>query len=64
MRRLIISDLHMGSLFSRENKILKLLTEEEFDELILGGDIIDFIKVPKFTKTSLEIFNILSISIL
>jgi len=60
MRRLIISDLHMGSLFSRENKILKLLTEEEFDELILGGDIIDFIKVPKFTKTSLEIFNILS----
>ena len=60
MRRLIISDLHMGSLFSRENKILKLLAEEEFDELILGGDIIDFIKVPKFTKTSLEIFNILS----
>lgn len=60
MRRLVISDLHMGSLFSRENKILKLLKEEKFDELILGGDIIDFIKVPKFTKTSLEIFNILS----
>ena len=60
MRRLVISDLHMGSLFSRENKILNLLKEEKFDELILGGDIIDFIKVPKFTKTSLEIFNILS----
>ena len=60
MRRIILSDLHLGSLFSRENKILNFLKTEKFDELILAGDIIDFIKVPKFTKCSLEIFNILS----
>ena len=58
MRRLIISDLHMGSLFSREEKIIKLLKTEKYDELILGGDIIDFIKIPKFTKKSAEIFSI------
>lgn len=59
MRRLIISDLHIGSLFSREDDIVNLLKKEKYDELILGGDIIEFIKIPKFTKKSLEIFNIL-----
>ena len=59
MRRLIISDLHMGSLFSREEKIIKLLKSEKYDELVLGGDIIDFIKIPKFTKKSAEIFSLI-----
>ena len=59
MRRLIISDLHIGSLFSREEKIIKLLKSEKYDELVLGGDIIDFIKIPKFTKKSAEIFSII-----
>lgn len=48
----------MGSLFSREEKIIKLLENETYDELILGGDIIHFIKIPKFTKKSAEIFSI------
>ena len=57
MRRLIISDLHIGSMFSKENDILRVLKNESYDELILAGDIIDFIRIPKFTKKSLDIFN-------
>lgn len=59
MRRLIISDLHIGSMFSKENDILSVLKKETYDELILAGDIIDFIRIPKFTKKSLDIFNFL-----
>ena len=59
MRRLIISDLHIGSMFSKENDILRILKNEKYDELILAGDIIDFIRIPKFTKKSLDIFNYL-----
>lgn len=59
MRRLIISDLHIGSMFSKENDILRVLKNENYDELILAGDIIDFIRIPKFTSKSLNIFNYL-----
>ena len=52
MRRLIISDLHLGSLFVNEDDLIKLLSEEKYDELILAGDIIDFLRIPKFTKKS------------
>jgi len=56
--RLVISDLHLGSAFSKEEKIYKLLMETDFDELILAGDIIDFIKVPTFTKHSAKLFDL------
>ena len=59
MRRLIISDLHIGSMFSKENDIIYVLKNESYDELILAGDIIDFIRIPKFTKKSLDIFSFL-----
>ena len=59
MKRLIISDLHIGSYFSKEKDIIKLLENTKYDELILAGDIIDFIKIPKFTENSLKIFDII-----
>ena len=43
--RLIISDLHIGSLHAKEDLLCDMLEEVHFDELILAGDIIDFIKV-------------------
>jgi UDP-2,3-diacylglucosamine pyrophosphatase LpxH len=55
--RLIISDLHLGSHNSKEKEILELLKNKEFDELILAGDVIDFIKIPTFTKITHSIFN-------
>jgi len=58
--RLVISDLHLGSYYSKEKKLYDLLKSVEFDELILAGDVIDFIKVPMFTKTSYKIFDLLS----
>jgi len=58
--RLVISDLHIGSHNSKEEQILELLQTVEFDELILAGDIIDFIKVPTFTKMTAKIFSYLS----
>ena len=57
MKILIISDLHLGSRFSNELSILELLNTEDYDELILAGDIIDFIRIPKFTKNTLKILN-------
>jgi len=58
-KRLIISDLHIGTVFSKETKIKELLFEQDFDELILAGDIIDFIKIPSFTEESASIFDFL-----
>ena len=58
--RLVISDLHLGSMHSKEEKILELLQTVEFDELILAGDVVDFIKVPTFTKSTAKIFSLLS----
>ena len=59
-RRLVISDLHVGSAFSRETELLQLLKTVEFDELILAGDVIDFMRVPFFSEKSAEIFEHLS----
>ena len=57
--RLIISDLHLGSLHAKEDEICEMLNEIEFDELILAGDIIDFIKVPTFTKRTIKFIETL-----
>ena len=57
--RLIISDLHLGSLHAKEDKICEMLDEIEFDELILAGDIIDFIKIPTFTKRTIKLIETL-----
>jgi len=59
-KRLIVSDLHIGSLYSKEKELLAFLKSVEFDELILAGDVIDFIKVPEFTLESSEIFKYLT----
>ena len=56
-KRLIISDLHLGSVYSKEQKIHQLLSTLEYDELILAGDIIDFIKIPTFTRYSAKLFE-------
>ena len=57
--RLIISDLHLGSLHSKEDQLCQMLNEVEFDELILAGDIIDFIKIPTFTKRTVKFIEML-----
>ena len=59
MKRVVISDLHIGSWNSREKELVDFLQTVECDELILAGDIIDFIKVPTFTKRSAELFKII-----
>ena len=55
--RLIVSDLHFGSHNSKEKEFYNFIKNKKFDELILAGDIIDFIKVPSFTENSYNIFN-------
>jgi UDP-2,3-diacylglucosamine pyrophosphatase LpxH len=57
--RLIISDLHIGSLHAKEDLLCDMLEEIHFDELILAGDIIDFIKVPTFTKRTIKFIEAL-----
>ena len=57
MKRIIISDTHIGSKFYRADELLEFLKEEDFDQLILAGDIIDFIKIPMFTERCAEILR-------
>ena len=57
--RLIISDLHLGSFYSKEESLCEMIESIEFDELILAGDIIDFIKIPTFTKRTIRFIETL-----
>jgi len=57
MKRIVISDTHIGSTFYKASVLLEFLKSENYDELILAGDIIDFIKIPIFTERCLEIIS-------
>ncbi len=59
MKRVIISDLHIGSKYADEKKLLQFLNNLDCVELILAGDIIDFIKIPTFTEQSYALFKII-----
>ena len=60
MKRIIISDTHIGSKFYKSEELLSFLKSEEYDQLILAGDIIDFIKIPVFTERCMEVFNVIN----
>ena len=57
MKRVIISDTHIGTRFYNSDALLRFLQSEDCDEIILAGDIIDFIKIPVFTERCLQILN-------
>tara|TARA_B100001250_G_scaffold401497_1_gene413459 strand:- start:15631 stop:16332 length:702 start_codon:yes stop_codon:yes gene_type:complete len=57
VKRVVISDLHIGSAYCRELELLRFLDGLECDELILAGDIVDFVKIPVFSEFSLAIMN-------
>lgn len=57
MKRVIISDLHIGSKYYKAEELASFLGEIDYDELILAGDIIDFIKVPVFTERAQRIIE-------
>ena len=59
MRRIIISDTHLGSSFYMSDDLLAFLSNERMDQLILAGDIIDFIKVPTLTKNCAQILEVI-----
>ena len=60
MKRVIISDTHIGTKFYKSKELLSFIESEDFDELILAGDIIDFIKIPVFTERCLKILEKIS----
>ena len=57
MKRLIISDTHIGSRFCRKQELIGLLREKKYDQLILNGDIIEFLKIPTFTPLVMDLFK-------
>lgn len=57
MKRLIVSDTHIGSRFCRKDQLLSLLKNKKYDQLILNGDIIEFLKVPTFAPIVMEIIR-------
>lgn len=57
MKRLIISDTHIGSRFCKKRELIKLLKTTKYDQLILNGDIIEFLKIPTFTPLVMDIMR-------
>ena len=57
MKRVVISDTHIGTKFYKSEELLAFLEDLSCDELILAGDIIDFIKIPVFTERCLQIIE-------
>jgi UDP-2,3-diacylglucosamine pyrophosphatase LpxH len=57
MKRVIISDTHIGTRFYKAEELLQFIKSVDCDELILAGDIIDFIKIPVFTSRCIEILS-------
>ena len=57
MKRVVISDLHIGSAYCKEEELSQFLNGLECDEIILAGDIVDFVKIPIFSELSLEILR-------
>ncbi len=62
MKRIVISDIHIGSRYYKGELLIEFLKNEEYDELILAGDIIDFIRVPLFTSRAIEIAEAIDFS--
>lgn len=58
MKRLIISDTHIGSKFYKEEELCEFLSSAKYDQLILNGDIIEFLKIPTFTTWAMNILKI------
>ena len=58
--RLIVSDTHLGTVHSKEEALLDLLRRMQYDELILAGDIFEFLRQPIFTKATREIIELIS----
>ena len=54
---MVVSDLHFGSHNSKEEDFFEFIKNKKFDELILAGDVIDFIKIPSFTEHTYNILN-------
>jgi len=57
MKRVIISDTHIGSRFYKADQLLEFLKSIEYDQIILAGDIIDFIRIPVFTERCMEVLS-------
>ena len=57
MKRVIVSDIHIGSKNYKAKELTTFLQKVEYDQLILAGDIIDLIKIPSFTKRFIEIIK-------
>lgn len=62
MKRVIISDVHIGSKSYNGDELAVFLKSQEYDQLILAGDIIDFIKIPTFTSKFINIFRSIDFS--
>lgn len=62
MKRIIISDIHIGSKYYKSKELILFLRSAKYDQLILAGDIIDFIKVPLFSDRAIEIVNAIDFS--
>jgi UDP-2,3-diacylglucosamine pyrophosphatase LpxH len=62
MKRIIISDTHIGSKYYKAVELTNFLKNVDYDELILAGDIVEMIRIPLFNKRVLEIAQAINFS--
>ena len=55
--RLVISDTHLGSAYTKEKELSDLLSSVDYDELVLAGDFIEFLRRPVFTESTSQILK-------
>ncbi|MFA6432549.1 MAG: metallophosphoesterase family protein [Candidatus Paceibacterota bacterium] len=57
---LLISDIHLGSKVCRPEKVLRVLRETHFKNLIVNGDLFDSADIEKLTPEHWEVLTLLS----
>lgn len=62
MKRIVISDTHIGSKYYKEEELISFLSTVEYDQLILNGDIIELLKMPEFSNRIKDLVNAINFS--
>lgn len=62
MKRIIISDTHIGNKYYKEEELIRFLLTVEYDQLILNGDIIELLKMPEFSNRLKDLVSVINFS--
>lgn len=58
-KTLVISDVHLGSPVCRTDELLKVLTDEKYDKLIINGDLLDNNYFERYKKKHWKVLELI-----